>query len=322
YNKKNGGVIRNAGEMFNNRRAIALQLRHRRYLVGRYADHPAILCWKLWTEINLTQGSRYDLKNWHQAAFKSWQKLDAYYQHPCATHWSSDYNTPDRELVQLHEMDVVAIDAYHRGGGLPNLLYNSTLHPQRGLAQYKKPIVVTEFGGNWDACPLPQLAAEHATGAWCALMSGHGSAPHLWWFEWVDQQDRWRPFQSISNFIKGEDLRGSRARTVKLNVRNAINYASQRDFWAYAWAKPGCVLGYILDSSWADRGLSPRLFTKHHVIISSAARAGQMQLEWWDAQIGTVISRELIAHKGGVLKLQVPDFRRHIAFKLKRLSTR
>ena len=318
YNKRNGGPIHQAGEMFKNEEAIALQQRHRRYLVARYADHPAILCWKLWTEMNLTRGSRPNLKNWHKQAFDDFHRLDFYYRHPCTSHWSGDYNVPDRELVKLPEMDMIAIDAYHRGRFLPQLLNHSTLHEHRGLARFEKPVVVTEFGGNWDACPLPQLQAEHACGFWAALMSGHASSPHLWWFEWVDQENLWLPYRAMNRFIQGEDLRNPKARSVKLDLRNKDDQQIGKDIWSRAWAMPGYILGYCVDFEWADKGTSQALHQQLSIVISKQTRAGTLLLEWWDPQTGNIIGKHTFEHAGGELRIQLPDFRRHLAFKLKR----
>ncbi len=218
YNKANGGWLERPSEMFTDERARHYQQQIRRYIVGRYADHPAIMCWKMWSEMNLTGGSKTQLVDWHAWAFHDWKAMDHYYQHPVTSHWCGDYRNPDPNLVSLPQMDFIAIDAYHRQGFLPGLLQRSTLDPKRGLSQFNKPIVVTEFGGNWNACPLPQLVAEHHIGAWCALVSGHGSAPHLWWFEWVDQNNLYRPYAGISAFLAGEDLRDPQARSRELNM--------------------------------------------------------------------------------------------------------
>ncbi len=321
YNTRNGGVTRNAADMFIDPVCKAFQYRHRRYLIGRYADHPAILCWKLWTEMNLTRGSRSGLKAWHQAAFADFHRLDHYYQHPCTSHWSGDYNVPDRNLVQLAEMDVIAIDAYHQGHFLPQLLYYSSLHEHRGLAQYNKPLIVTEFGGNWDACPIPQLKAEHASGFWVALMSGHASSPHLWWFEWVDQENLWLPFRAMQRFLLGEDLRNPKARSVKLDLRHANDSSVGNRIWSRAWAQPAYILGYCIDYDWGNHGRAQPLHSDIQIVISKNAKAGEMNLEWWDPSLGTCIEAVQIKHPGGALRISMPPFRRHLAFKLKRSGT-
>ena len=308
--------------MFSDETSMQYQQRHRRYVVARYADHPAILCWKLWTEQNLTRGSRSNLIKWHKQAFDAFHAMDHYYRHPCTTHWSGDYNVPDRNLVKLPEMDAIAIDAYHRGKFLPQLLNNSTYHEHRGLSQYGKPLVVTEFGGNWDACPIPQLEAEHASGFWAAFMSGHAASPHLWWFEWVDQEQHFLPYRAINNFIAGEDLRNPKARSVKLDIRKPDDSSGGPIIWSRAWAMPGSILGYCIDYHWGDKGTTLTLHQNMSILISKNAKAGNMQLEWWDANLGTKLKQEIIEHKGGALRLQIPEFRRHIAFKLKRLEVK
>ena len=40
----------------------------------------------------------------------------------------------------------------------------------------------------------------------------------LWWWEWVDQGDRWKPFRALKGFVAGEDLRGKDANTWPLEA--------------------------------------------------------------------------------------------------------
>jgi hypothetical protein len=66
----------------------------RRYIIARWADHPAVLGWKLWSEQNLTAGGG-SLRAWHVHAAERWEALD-HYGHGVTTHWSGDYRAPDR----------------------------------------------------------------------------------------------------------------------------------------------------------------------------------------------------------------------------------
>jgi hypothetical protein len=111
--------------------AFADQESLRRYLIGRYADHPAVLGWKLWSEINLTaageMGRRrgqdaggiqvsdddrhHALLNWHERAAARWHALDSY-GHGVTTHWSGDYRQPEFDIVALPGLDYICIDAY------------------------------------------------------------------------------------------------------------------------------------------------------------------------------------------------------------------
>ncbi len=329
FNSKNGGPLDEAKQFFTHEIPLHAQQERRRYICARYADHPAVLCWKLFSEMNLTDMARNGLDGlsgpeqmrlWHKNAFDAWKALDTY-DHPVTSHWSGDYRVPYRELVALENMDFTAIDAYHgrRGNGgrlLAQIMYDSTLHPTLGLSAYKKPLVCTEFGASAGAGPEPQLTAEHMSGPWAALMSGHASSPHLWWYEWTDQGDRFHPYRAISEFLKGEDFRSPQARCVHLH----INHPQKEVIWCRAWFKPGCIYGYLLDWNWGYEGLKIPLHQKVSIQIGSNVKPGTMQIEWWDASTGHVISSKTFKHQSGGLTLTCPDFRRHLAFKLRRVS--
>lgn len=317
------GPLASAGAFFEDPAALAGQDRLHRYLVARWADHPAILAWKLWTEINLTAGGPTRLRNWHERTTRIFRAVDPY-RHPLTTHWSGNYLQPDRAMVAGQgdgALDLVCIDAYHgrdQGGGvmLAQVIWEGLLNEGSGLGRYGKPILVTEFGGNWNACPPEQLAAEHASGPWAALITGNAGAPMLWWFEWVDQHERYRPYGAVAGFLAGEDLRsrdGSPARSVTLPVSGC-----PRPVWANAWARPGRLLGYLLDQAWGFDGREAGRLEGALVVVGESVAAGTVAVEWWDADTGRIIGRRTWLHPGGRLVLEAPAFARHLAFKLSR----
>ncbi|NRA39566.1 MAG: cellulase family glycosylhydrolase, partial [Planctomycetes bacterium] len=326
YNARLGGPIRHADDLFDDPQSLQAQHELRRYIIARYADHPAIMAWKLWTEMDLTNEGLKTLRHWqrkpskklklwHQNACNDFHQLDIY-QHPVVTHWSSNYLLVDRNIAALPQLDALCIDAYHdRIPGhtlLAQFMANSTLDPRRGLAVFKKPVLVTEFGGTPMACAKPQLIAEHLSGPWAGLVSGHGGSPLLWWFEWIDQHDLWQPYRAISCFLQGEDLRG-KTRSVKLQTGN-----SKQKLWSRAWATKGRILGYVLDYKWGYSGGNAANIAKAKIHIGAQVKAGKIILEWWDASLGTVIERHELEHPGGALEISIPPFRRHLAFKMLR----
>ncbi len=58
WNSANGGPLDQAARFFTDPAALSGQERMRRYIIARWADHPAVLGWKLWSEQNLTAGGR------------------------------------------------------------------------------------------------------------------------------------------------------------------------------------------------------------------------------------------------------------------------
>ena len=314
-----GGPINGAHDFFTDPAALAGQERLRRYIIARWASHPAVLGWKLWTEMNLTAGRQHDLREWHVQAAARWTALDPY-DHPITSHWSGNYRTPDRAIVAQEGLDYICIDAYHgrrddqRGTLFADLAWDGLHHRWHGLGQFGKPILITEYGGNWDAAPQPQLISEHHHGPWACLVSGYAGSPMLWWLEWVDQSARYAPYAAVAAFIAGEDLRthpGSRARGVRLQAQ-----AGDRDLWCRAWTRPGRILGYVLDPTWGYDGSPPEPIAGAEVVIGSDVRAGPITVEWWDAETGTITDSGEHQHPGGELRIAAPDFTRHLAFKL------
>ncbi len=334
YNQVHGGPLGEPYELFTSPLAAAAQQHLRRYLVARFADHPAILGWKLWSEVNLTaagdsqrdrprpgvpeatmQERRATLRRWHEQAAARWHALDIY-GHGVTTHWSSDYRTPDRAITALPGLDYLCIDAYlnrpgDEGGTLADLVWNGTQDRSGGLGAAGKPLLVTEYGGTWLAGSKNELEAQLASAPWAGLMSGNGGAPMMWWFEWVDQGDRWTSYGAITRFLRGEDLRGADGHGVVL-----AGGSPHGPLWVRAWTKPGRMLGYVADARWLGNGSGPARHELATVTIGATVVAGALAVEWWDADAGTVLSRERIAHGGGRLELKVPVFSRHVGFKM------
>jgi hypothetical protein len=319
YNVRIGGPLAEAIELFEHPIALAGQERLRRYIIARFADHPAILGWKLWSEVDLTAARGELVPRWHEQAAERWHELDVY-EHPVTTHWAGDFRRVNPAVADLPGIDYLCIDAYRRPGPagtwrlLADILADSTQYPNRGLSRYRKPCLVTEFGAGSGASPESCRAVDHRTGAWAAFVTGHAGAPMLWWWEWVDQGERWQPYGAIQRFIVGEDLRGREARCVEL----AAGWPSG-DLWARAWVRPGRLLAYIQDPAWGSMGGEPEHIESAWLEISPQSSAGRMQVEWWDCDRGERISVQDVVHPGGQLRLACPAFAGHLACKLQRL---
>lgn len=338
WNLVNGGLLTDPYQLFTDERSLTAQANLRRYLVARFADHPAILGWKVWSEINLTalgdSGRRSrsvagaplvtsaqrlaTLVSWHEGASAHLHTIDPY-RHPVTTHWSGDYRKPNPEVCALPGIDYLCIDAYHNGRAfytgstLVDLLWNGTQDQVRGLGRFKKPLLVTEFGGSSGGSSDDLLAAELASAPWAAMVSGNAGMPFMWWFEWIDQGERWQSFSAIARFLQGEDQRGAEARAVVLSATG-----DGGPWWARAWVRPGRMLGYIADHRWTGEGGVTQRRSGVSVRIGSQVTPGPCRIEWWDANDGALCEVHLLEHPGGALDLHAPEFLRHIAFKLER----
>ncbi len=327
HNIRNGGNLKRAEYFFKDADSLRHQRSLTRYIIARYADHPAVFAWKIFTEVDLTDLG-WDARNkrrmnpllaeWHKETAAYWSKTDVY-NHPVCTHWSTDYRMVYADTASLSGIQSLCIDAYHdKHRSLAELLYESMSNPRRGLQKYNKPILVTEYGGSPHGAAQAQMHAEHSFGAWAALVSGHAGAPMLWWYEWVDQNNYWQPYKAIAAFIKGEDLRSSTNKSfcAKLQTEGAGRQA----LWTRAWVQPGAlILGYTLDLKWSAKGsVQTDSFSGVKIVITKNARAGHMRIEWWDPDTGICRTQEDFHHPGGALTLKAPSFSHHLAFKLRR----
>jgi len=238
------------------------------------------------------------------------------------------------QVAELPCIDYLCIDAYRRGGRggpngewplLANILADSTLYPNRGLHRYGKPTLTTEFGATSSAAPESYRAVDHRIGAWAALVSGHAGAPMLWWWEWVDQGERWQPYGAIARFIAGEDPRAAKWPTETAaadqphSVELSASGGGNDNLWVRAWMRPGRMLGYILDPNWGTVGGEPPRIADGKLLIGGSIAAGRLAAEWWNADTGVRSATDAITHPGGELRLALPPFAGHLGFKLYRL---
>ncbi|HAT10245.1 MAG TPA: hypothetical protein DCS97_06570 [Planctomycetes bacterium] len=316
WNTANGGWLDSPAGLFTDPRARQGQLAMFRYLAARYGDSPAVLAWKLWAEVNLVHAPVASVRTWTDAVSLDFTALDPW-KHPVTTHWCGDWRNADPVIARQAGIGLLTIDAYHgEETQIGALLGQSTRDPLRranGLAAYAKPVQVTEYGGSAGACSGPRMEAEHAIGGWAGLVHGHAGMPMLWWFEWIDQGGRYGPFSALARFTAGEDLRGEDAGTIVLEARHPAA------LWARAWRRPGRILGYVLDESWARSG-GDGARVHGGVLGCGDAAAGALVIEWWDADRGTILGRQHLLHAGGQLDLPMPEFSRHLAFKLWRVT--
>lgn len=318
WNSANGGPLATPEEVFTHPEVIAGQERLRRYLIARYADHPAVLGWKLWSEVDLTAGKGPPLERWFKQATARWRDLDTY-GHTCTTHWAGTYARVDPAIAAIDHIGYLCIDAYRgasRDGGtwqpMTQLLANSLHDPARGLLRWNKPLLTTEYGASGRA-PLLMRTVDLRVAAFAALVSGHGGSPMTWWWEWIDQNDLWASFVAVRRVVADDDLRGGRS------VALAARHGEHR-LWCRAWVNPGRVFGYVVDDVFASTGKEVAI-ASGSIDIGNQIEPGRMQVRWFHADTGLILVTQTMEHRGGPLTLSAPPFSGHLVFVLQRSPT-
>ncbi|MEK7411739.1 MAG: hypothetical protein AAB263_00310 [Planctomycetota bacterium] len=317
YNVANGGPMRSPKDVFTNPIMWKAQDNLHRYMRARWGDHPAVFAWEFWSE---PQGCDIwpdptIVVDWHSRAAKLWRELDPNGRLLSTYTGGFEFHFPVEEIRTIPQLDVVVDSAYRPRKKTDTTtvteeMWNKMHQLPDQFTHYKRPVLISEYGGNFMG-DLEKIAIDHRIGAWSALVTGYAGGPMLWWHEWVDQGNRWEPFMAIRQFIRGEDMRGTQVQFLNLAVDSPLG-----GLWTAVASRPGRMLGYVLDRTWARRGGEPRTHHGGHITLADQARAGAMHLEWWDADTGTRLQEITKQHDGGKLVLDMPDFRCHLAFKL------
>jgi hypothetical protein len=136
----------------------------------------------------------------------------------------------------------------------------------------------------------------------------------LWWFEWIDQGDRYGVYRALARFAAGEDLRGREAACVAPTL-----VAYGQDLWCRAWRKGTHWLGYVVDPVWSVTGGDGRPWSGGVLTLEDAVPACDLAVEWWDADSGLIVGTAQVAHGGDRPSFAVPTFKRHLAFKVRQV---
>lgn len=320
YNVKNGGFLKNPEKFFSNEQAKKLHKKKLRYIVGRWAYSPRILGFELISEIDLTGESHKSFKRhpvkreWSREMIRYLNQIDPW-EHLYTIHYSGNYRVIDPAMVKMREIDYIAVDAYREakeGTVIPYIL--GVCEMGRRL---KKPSLITEYGGNpWgfkSADKLARLEADLHTGIWAGFMSALSGTPFLWWFDYIEREDLYYHYSALANFCKGEDLRGLGLETERPGVQgvegNKVRaLALSNGKKAYLWTYDTAVTEIMPEeeNSVEFKG----------VTVSLPMSGGEYIVEFWDTYRGFVIKTSRVKEEGGVLLINVPDFRRDIACKI------
>lgn len=340
YNRANGGFLRRPREWFKSERAQKLWRQKLQYITARWGGETHLFGWVLISESDLVG----PYSGWarREPTYREWAIPAARYlrsidpgRHPITNHYYGDFLHLDKKLFAAPEIDYMACDCYRcgpRGEGrdLVDLLLG-TMALSREMG---KPIVISEYGGDWCGAMDNKLKAEQHGGIWAAYMTGMTSTPLFWWFGFVEHHSLYGTYTAFSRFIEGEDRRGKPAKTVRpaVTLRKPIGTPVK----AIVRVGEGWLDAWILE----DRGLpiidyfeSKRAFlssTKIHEkpwtfnTISGASikitdfQPGRYTAEFWDTVKGEVISTiDITVGDDGLLTITTPTFTRDVALKVR-----
>lgn len=206
YNVANGGRLPEDEPLkfFSDEWAMKMQEHILRYTVARWGWDPTIFAWELWSELDLcgkmNANAHKDPRvvKWHKRMAGYLKGIDLR-RHLVSTHISSDYRAVGKELTSLDELDLCCVDAYHFNPS-PMHIFRLLAHTARDLAVYRKPVLVTEFGGSSMGGGLSHLRCELHAALWASSCTTLAATPLFWWWGLVEEEGLYPEYTAIRAF--------------------------------------------------------------------------------------------------------------------------
>jgi hypothetical protein len=317
FNADNGGYLQSPNDYFTDPRALEHFRKLARYTIARWGYSRQVLAWQLWSELDLVGAAHHfyrkpEVVEWHRIMARYLKDIDPN-DHPVSTHVCGDFNNQNVDIISLPEIDHCAVDAYH---GNPDPVYIVSL--MKATAQFnnpfKKPVQITEYGGQWSASSMEHMKATLHAGTWSSIGVPLAGAPMLWWWMAIDEENLYPVFKGVAAFMKDVDRRDPELLAVDPTLTMAGAAAGDLG-WA-CLRSPTLVLAWVCRSTEFESVdlAGPARVTDLQADIPGVTNA-PFTVEFWDTGKGVLAQRLSVTATNGVLSLKLPPFVRDMAFK-------
>lgn len=242
YNIENGGYLHSPEEYFSDPQAKADNRKLIDYITARWAAYDNILCWKLFTEIDLT-GESFEfhkdpvMSRWHAETADYFKSRDIY-NHPITTHWMLSYKNINDETGKLDNLDFLTTDAYYmnnkRNG--PTQLMELLKGSAEMSREKDKPLYITEFGGSPYAASQGSLQKELHLAIWASFFLKMPAAASFWWYGYVDEADLYEEYRHLARYTKDTNRRGMEDFSFRLPGSPITVFGLKDADQVYLWA--------------------------------------------------------------------------------------
>jgi hypothetical protein len=311
YNAANGGPCPKQNDFFTNPDAQALYQKRLRYLVARYASHPALMSWEFFNEIDnvYTVLNPPDVVAWHGLMAK-WLKDNDPYKHLVTTSFSGFSTYP--AMWNLPSLDYTQRHTYLAG-------LDTKTPPARNIADtvqkfhdnFNKPIYIGEYGVTWKgfAKELDPHFRGMKQGVWAGIMCGSAGTAMSWWWERIHEERLYPIWKSLSNFIQNTGFGSADWHPLPLTPSESIT--------PYAMTDGKTTLLWLLDKRYEYPGnAAVEAEPLAGATLNLPLPDGSYEIRWYDTTTGQDIGTQTAQAQNNALALQVPQFKADIAAKI------
>lgn len=316
YNIENGGFLKEPVEFLTDPKAKELFKRKLRYIVARWGYSVNLFSWEWFNEVNLTAGlgDGSILTPWMEEMESYLRTIDPY-ERLVSNSYSSSFRGDEPEWT-TEAVDYLQIHQYNQFNW--SKAWWQTISDIRGVS--KRPILVGEYGFQ-SLINDPQGIHFHE-GLWAGIFTGSAGTGMIWWWDtFLEPNNLYYHFKGVSRFFAGEALHQGDLHPVELaDNKQLLAYGLVGDSRALIWARSKKYNHRYFEN--AARKVGPALvrFPKVGGIIEvPGLLPGQYKIEVWDTIKGKIIKSKVQKLDGGDFRLQLPKFKKDLAFKVYRL---
>ncbi len=185
-----------------------------------------------------------------------------------------------------------------------------------------KPALIGEFGladAKWglsDYMKQDREGVHFHNCLWASALSGVSGTAMFWWWEVLDQQDLYRHYKPLAEFLADLHPAGLRPAAVTTSEPRLRIVGQQTDNRAHLWlvARQATWWNLVVEKRRPDPIASA-------TVAVEGLRPGEYAILWWDTQEGVATARQIVSSENGRLTATAPPFVRDLACKIVAIPT-
>lgn len=293
WNKSKGGILDYPSQFFTNVIAKETYKQQLLYIIARWGYSSHLAAWELFNEVDWTDGfNAAAVYMWHSEMAQFLKENDPY-NHMVTTSYKgttgSAYQSPYIDFVNPHDY----------GYASKNIMVHLTPVLQNLFNAYKKPVLHSEIGVNWEngrlTTDLDPTGISLKQSQWAGMMGGGaGAAMNWWWDSWVHPNNLYYRFKGAGAYAKQMNLVGTNYDL--LHTLNGVTISnSQTGILGYR--VDSRIYGYVFDRNWRHNYTSINTKT---VSFTIPLPSGQYDMFMYDTDTGEITDTLTLIIQSGV----------------------
>jgi hypothetical protein len=288
-----------------------------RYVVARWGYATSVAVWEYFNE----QNPGLPTDPFYEELGRYFEQVDVFHHLRATSAWGpspKDWRHPQLDIAQPHHY--LRPESKEGFRDEVEVVLKQTRFVQKNTPP-NKPVLLAEFGlaeNNWMLSPYmkqdKELVHFHNI-LWASALGGAAGTAQFWWWEQLDQQDAYRHYRPLAGFLDFVPFTTAGLKDASATVSNEqvrVIGLQGRD-QAYLWLVDRQATWWNL----VVEKVTPAKIEGATLEVRGLER-GTYDVQWWDTAEGKAIREATAAPAGGVLRLDVPTFRRDMACKVVR----